>query len=173
MTDKNDFYYKDKKLFNDFCKKYKYYPPILPAKKRIIVLGDLHGDFKLMIRLLKLGKLIDDNNKWIGNDTYVVQIGDQLDSCRSHEQKCDNSSMKSNDLLNETEPEDIKILNFLTDLNFEANNESGAVISLLGNHEILNVLGNMNYVSQNDIDKFVNYKNNSDSTILFNSGKEA
>jgi hypothetical protein len=39
-------------------------------KDRIIVLGDIHGDWELTIKLLKLAKVIDDNNKWIGGETY-------------------------------------------------------------------------------------------------------
>ena len=53
----------DKKNFEKYCqsdkynKKYKYYPLILPARndnQDIIVIGDLHGDFELTIRVLKI-----------------------------------------------------------------------------------------------------------------------
>ena len=172
----------DKKVFDKYCKpdkynkNYKYYPMILPARKDnqdIIVIGDLHGDFDLTIRVLKLAKLIDDNNKWIGGDTYVVQVGDQVDNCRPLDKKCDE---KDSDVISSytgESPEDIRILTFFTNLNIEANSAGGAVISLLGNHEIMNVNGNMNYVSYNDVEKFKNYKDKEHPNLTFDNPKEA
>lgn len=85
-TDKEmifDYKKADKKLFNDNClREYKYYPPILPKQERIVAIGDLHGDFGLAIKVLKIAKVIDDKYNWIGGNTVVVQVGDQLDNCR-------------------------------------------------------------------------------------------
>lgn len=53
---------------------------------------------------------------------------------------------------------DIKILELFTDLDEQAVKHGGRVISLLGNHEISNALGNMSYVSVKGIDGFKNYK---------------
>ena len=78
----NDYENKDRQIFQKNCPSFKYYPPILPAAERIIAIGDLHGDLDLSIRILKLAKLIDNDFNWIGGNTIVVQIGDQLDSCR-------------------------------------------------------------------------------------------
>lgn len=133
----------DEKLFNQYCKNHKYYPVILPKQKRIIVIGDLHGDFDLTIRSLKLAILIDDKYNWVGKDTIVVQVGDQLDSRRDNTNP--NSSYSDNT------PEDIRVLEFMTELNEKAMKKGGMVISLLGNHEIMNVLGDMRYVSKKDL----------------------
>ena len=179
-----NFEVEDKKIFDEYCqpdkygRNYKYYPLILPARndnQEMIVIGDLHGDFELTIKVLKLAKLIDDNNKWIGNDTYVIQVGDQIDNYRpldkkNYEEK-ENSEIVSS--YSGESPEDIKILDFFTKLNTEANEKGGAVISLLGNHEIMNVNGNMNYVSQNDIEKFKNYKDKEKQDVVFANAKEA
>lgn len=148
----NNFKDEDIKLFNQYCKKHKYYPAILPAKRRIIAIGDLHGDFNLTIKTLQLAKVIDNNNNWIGNDTFVVQVGDQLDSKRP-------SSLYNNHNHNHNQNHayDVKILTFMTDLNLQANKVDGGVISLLGNHEVMNVLGNMTYVSDGDIESFKHY----------------
>lgn len=181
-----DYELGNKELFDKHCKGNKYYPLILPARKKdedIIVIGDIHGDFDLTLRVLKLAKVIDDNNKWIGKNTYVIQVGDQLDNCRPWIKKCDEPSHSaSNPSRDEKDveslssysgetPEDIKVMNFFTELNKEANKEGGAVISLLGNHEIMNVMGNMNYVSYKDIDKFKHVKGNED--MPFKKLKEA
>lgn len=163
----------DQKLFRKKCPNFKYYPPILPSAKRIIAIGDLHGDFDLTIRVLKLAKLIDNNYRWIGGDTVVVQVGDQLDNCRPFDKKCDEpDSTVTSEYSNDLTPEDIKVLDFFTKLSIDAEETGGKVISLLGNHELLNVMGNMNYVSYNDIQKFKNYKD-PETQKVFDNPKEA
>lgn len=130
-------------------------PPIMPAQKRIIVIGDLHGDYKLTVECLKIAGVVqvgdkngkDDKDVHWTNDknkqkTYVVQIGDQIDRCRPKHHRCDHPDATLND-----EHSDIKIMELLTRLDKEAKKKGGRVISLLGNHEIMNVNGNMNYVS--------------------------
>ena len=48
----------ENELFEEFCKYYEKLPHILPVKKRIICLGDLHGDYKLTLDCLKLANII-------------------------------------------------------------------------------------------------------------------
>ena len=69
-------------IYQQTCKDFNKLPSILPPVKRIIVLGDLHGDWKLTIESLKIAKLINTKLNWVGGDTIVVQLGDQIDSCR-------------------------------------------------------------------------------------------
>jgi Calcineurin-like phosphoesterase len=170
----HDFEKEDRKIFREYCKAYKYTPLILPAKKRIIVIGDLHGDFELTIKVLKMSQLIDDDHHWIGGDTFVVQIGDQLDGCRPLDYKCDHPLSQnphhSESMSQDSQPEDVKILKYFTLLNDEAIKQQGAVISLFGNHEIMNMMGNMNYVTFRDLKGFENY---TDEKMVFKSGKEA
>ena len=47
--------------------------------KRILVIGDLHADYDTTVDLFKYFKIIDVNKKWIANDTFIVQLGDQVD----------------------------------------------------------------------------------------------
>lgn len=160
----------DSDLFEEYCKDYDKLPHILPSKKRIICLGDLHGDYKLTLDCLKLAKIIDDDLNWVAEpkDTVVVQIGDQVDRCRPDvDHKCDNPDTTPFD-----EASDIKILEFFTDLHKKAKKKGGAVYSLLGNHEILNVTGNMNYVSYEGVKQFED-EINPETGKKFQSGKEA
>ena len=160
----------EEKIYKKYCSKYEKIPHILPKSKRIIAIGDIHGDMQLTIDCLKLAKIINDDNDWIAepSDTIVVQIGDQIDRCRPTEKlKCDNPETTPFD-----ENSDIKILEFFTDLNKKARKKGGHVISLLGNHEILNVDGNMNYVSYEGIKQFEN-EINPDTKEKFKSGLEA
>jgi len=120
-------------------------PHIHPRVPRIIAIGDIHGDFNLLIKCLKLGNLIDHNNNWIGGNTVVVQVGDQIDNCRSINNCYDSDK---------NEAQDIEILVYMYNLNKQAKHTGGVVYSLLGNHEIMNVDGDMRYVSYHNILKF-------------------
>lgn len=130
-------------------------PFILPKQERIIVIGDLHGDWDITIRSLKLAKLIDDNLNWIGKNSIVVQIGDQIDRCRDSFKGCEIPESTIND-----ENSDLKILLFLTKLDIQAQKVNGRVFSLIGNHEIMNVIGDLRYVSYQGLKAYQNNNNN-------------
>jgi len=110
---------------------------IFSPKKRIIVIGDLHADWEITKKIFLKLQLIDLNNKWIAipKDTVVVQLGDQLDG----------KGRVGTDAYGE-----IKILDFLDDINAQASFYGGGIYSLLGNHELMNVNCNFSYVSNKD-----------------------
>ena len=111
---------------------------IITNFKRILVIGDLHADYDTTVDLFKYFKIIDVNKKWTAKDTFIVQLGDQIDGKgRGHEDA-------------EGEHE---VLEFLDELNEQAKIYGGAVYSLIGNHEVMNVMGNFNYASEADINK--------------------
>ena len=123
---------------------------IYPAVKRVIAIGDIHGDFDILIKLLNIADLIDINNNWKGGNTYVIQLGDQIDRFRPTFHN-NNKTFNRND-----ENSDIRILEYLINLNTQALKTNGRVISLLGNHELMNVEGNMEYVSYKGLIGFAN-----------------
>ena len=138
-------------------------PSIIPNVNRIIVIGDIHGDIEMTFKSLELAKVIDKNQKWIGGDTVVVQVGDQIDRCRYDGiTPCHYENATKND-----EHSDIRILKFFTKLHNQAQKYGGAVYSLLGNHELMNVNGDMRYVSYKGLRGFDNYKKQ-DGTIISN-----
>ena len=67
------------------------YPPV----SRLVAIGDLHGDLRATLKVLKLAEVISqdcradniDGIKWCGGSTWVVQLGDQIDRCRPDEWK--------------------------------------------------------------------------------------
>lgn len=127
------------------CPNSKFIPTILPPHKRIIAIGDIHGDLDLAIRSFKLANLIDDNYNWIADplNTVVVQVGDQIDSCRPIKNVYDCHNKKQpNDV-----PDDMKVIDFFDRINKQAEANGGAVYSLLGNHELMNSQQNFDYVS--------------------------
>ena len=135
--------------FYRLCPKYNYIPSTLSSKHRIVVYGDLHGDYGLTKKLLEFSKvaIFDDNDKpmWIGGDTHIVQVGDQIDRCRplSQNDNCNNDP----NLTYHDENSDVLIMELFNELHKQAILVGGAVISLLGNHELMNAMGIMDYVS--------------------------
>jgi len=80
--------------------------------------------------------------KWVGGETHVVQVGDQIDRCRPF----DGYSCKNNITVND-EDSDLEIMLFYDSIDRIAKKKGGRVFSLLGNHEIMNVTGDTRYVS--------------------------
>lgn len=120
--------------------KFKFKPHqnfILPAVKKIYVIGDIHGDINAILNILihKI-KVLTEKHEWIGGKSVIVQLGDQVDGCRK------------NCSISENNTDDIAVLKLMTDLHIKASKHGGAVHSLLGNHEIMNVQQNFNYVSK-------------------------
>ncbi|KAI3988115.1 hypothetical protein MKX01_011904 [Papaver californicum] len=99
---------------------------------RLIAIGDLHGDLEKSKQSFKLAGLIDNSDRWIGGNTTVVQIGDVLD--------------RGDD--------EIKILYFLEKLKHEALKSGGLIITMNGNHEIMNVDGDFRYVTPASLNEF-------------------
>lgn len=157
-------------IYKSKCSKYKLFPSTLPPADRIIVIGDIHGDFNILIKCLKIAKLIDNNYNWIGGETIVVQVGDQIDSCRFITKN--NASTNCNNItMDNDNPDDLNILYFMTKLHKKASKEGGAVYSLIGNHELLNSLGDLSYVSHNNLRAFDNYK--TETGVIIKDGYQA
>lgn len=119
-------------------------PSMLENISRIVIIGDVHGDISRLLNCLIHAKIFSNNLKWIAepNDTVVVQMGDQVDSLN-----------RGN--LNEWEElPDIEVLLLMDKLDNIAKLSGGRVLSLIGNHEIMNTMGQFNYVSQNSFKFF-------------------
>ena len=100
--------------------------------ERLVALGDIHGDWKAARQALKLAGVMNNDNEWIGGETWVVQTGDQLDRGDGEE----------------------KILELFEDLADQAHEAGGAFFSLLGNHEIMQVELDFRYVTDGGFEDF-------------------
>ena len=109
------------------------------TNNKIFVIGDLHADYQKTVELFKHFNLIDNNNKWIGRNQIVVQLGDQIDGYGRG--------------VYEDASGEIDILNFFDKIHLEASAYGGGVYSIIGNHELMNVMGNFSYVSRDDMIK--------------------
>lgn len=95
-----------------------------PQPSRIVAVGDVHGDFAQFTAVLRSAGVIDGKNKWAGGQTHLVQLGDIPD--RGADTK--------------------KIIEYLMDLEKQARKAKGMVHLLIGNHEAMNVYGDLRYV---------------------------
>jgi len=145
-----------------------------PLQSRMIVIGDIHGDLDAIINCLILAKCIlpitvpkqktvntmDDffnNLKWIGGNTYVIQLGDQIDRIRA--QRWDQNNIPTNEAF-EDEGSTLEILYLFSYLDQLAQIDRGRVLSIIGNHEIMNVEGDFSYVSLKEFECFKKHLGN-------------
>jgi len=109
-----------------------------PHAERIIVIGDIHGDLKRFKNILLDAKIINNHLEWIAepSNSIVVQLGDQVDSLN-----------RSPDVSSWEVIDDVEMIRFTNFLDNIAKAKGGRVISLIGNHEMMNTIGNFSYVS--------------------------
>lgn len=114
-------------------------------KKRIIVIGDIHGDYDTLVHLLRKLKVVDATLNWTAKNTIMVQVGDQIDAGTRY---TEGDAIEFN---NSHSVSDVSIITFLNQLHIQAIKHKSAVLSLIGNHEIMNTTGDFTYVSKRDL----------------------
>ncbi len=108
----------------------------------IYVIGDIHGDLSVLVKSLRKINIIDRNLNWIGGNSHIVQLGDLLDGGgRGNNMNTNNSSAM----------EEFTIFEFLNNLDNQARQKGGRVHYLIGNHELMNLLGDFRYVATNHL----------------------
>lgn len=122
-------------MFNNIITQYD-----LPHADRIIVIADIHGDLKRFKNILINSKIINNELEWIAvpSNTIIIQLGDQIDSLNRI------PDMKEWEII-----KDIEMLHFTNSLDNIAKSKGGRMISLIGNHELMNIMGDFTYVSNN------------------------
>ena len=100
--------------------------------ERVVAIGDLHGDYERYIEVMRSAGLIDKKDKWAGGKTHFVQTGDIPDRA----------------------PDTLKIIDHMVKLARQAKRKGGYVHMLIGNHEAMNVIGDLRYVSEGEFKAF-------------------
>ncbi|KAI3798074.1 hypothetical protein L1987_33343 [Smallanthus sonchifolius] len=108
-----------------------------PSPNRLVAIGDLHGDLQKSKQALRLAGLIDATDRWSGGSTTLVQVGDVLDRGG----------------------QELKILYFLEKLKRQAIKDGGNVITMNGNHEIMNADGDFFCTFPSGFQEFQNWAN--------------
>jgi hypothetical protein len=100
--------------------------------ERIVAIGDIHGDYDNYIVALTAAGLVDKKGKWSAGKTHFVQTGDIPDRG----------------------PDTQKIIEHIRKLGKQAKKKGGRVHNLIGNHEAMNVYGDLRYVTDGEFKAF-------------------
>lgn len=104
----------------------------ITTSERIVAVGDVHGAYAQFVAILRAAGLIDARERWTGGRAILVQTGDVLDRGAD--------SRKAVDLLRRLER--------------DAPRAGGRVVALLGNHELMRLVGDWRYVSAGELKAF-------------------
>jgi hypothetical protein len=113
-------------------------PSRIPHPGRILVIGDVHGDIDRLMSILISTHIFSTTLEWIAEpkNTHVVQLGDQIDSlCRGGNPEWEKKT-------------DIDVIFTMNRLDEIASVSGGRVISLIGNHEVMNMAHQFMFVSE-------------------------
>jgi hypothetical protein len=95
------------------------------AAPRVVAVGDVHGAYDSFLAILRFSGIADEKGRWTGGKAHLVQTGDLLDRGKDAR----------------------KVLDLLMRLEGEASKAGGRVHALLGNHEVMNMLGDLRYLN--------------------------
>lgn len=99
---------------------------------RVVAVGDVHGAYDALVEVLQDTALIGPDLRWTGGATHLVSLGDLLD--RGTQGR--------------------RVLDLVMRLQGEALAAGGRVHVLLGNHELMNLIGDLRYVAPGDYAAF-------------------
>ncbi|WFD34870.1 hypothetical protein MCUN1_001714 [Malassezia cuniculi] len=109
------------------------YNPTQTYSGRVVVVGDLHGDYEHALAVLRMaGVVANDSLKWSGGKTVLVSTGDIVD--------------RGDDT--------IALYGLFASLRNESVADGGRVVQIFGNHEIMNLIGDWRYVTKGDVESF-------------------
>jgi len=106
----------------------------ITTAERVVAVGDVHGAYDSFVAILRAAGLLDSRDRWTGGRAILIQTGDVLD-------RGDDSR---------------RVLDLLRRLERDAPRAGGRVLPLLGNHELMRVLGDWRYVSPGELRAFRN-----------------
>lgn len=102
-------------------------------------IGDIHGDLDSALATLREHGVIDAKGQWSAGDATLVQLGDMLDG------------LVRTGVPFRTAGGDISVLRFFADLRDQARAAGGDVACVLGNHELMTLVGLFSYAAAEDV----------------------
>lgn len=118
---------------------------------KIIAMGDMHGDYNAYESLMHEANLMDADGNWSGGKTIFVQTGDIPDRG----------------------PDTRKIIESLQRLEKQAPQSGGKVIPLVGNHEAMNMIGDLRYVHPGEYAAFADDNSAATRDTYYTSNQSA
>jgi hypothetical protein len=118
---------------------------------RIVAVGDLHGDYAAYSAIMVAAGLVDRRGRWAGGRTIFVQTGDVPDRG----------------------PDSRRIQRDLMRLQREAARAGGRVVALVGNHEAMNVTGDLRYVHPGEYAAFADARSVSRREQVYEANRAA
>lgn len=105
--------------------------------RHIVAVGDLHGDMGNARKVLQFAGVVDDMGDWTGDVDFFVQTGDIIDRCVFVDSCCYCSVgwVRGDDT--------IALFTWMEKLRAQTHETGGIMLSLLGNHEWMNAIGNL------------------------------
>ena len=100
--------------------------------ERVVAVGDVHGAYDELVAILGAAGLVDGQRRWTGGGAHLVSLGDLVDR-----------GARSRD-----------VMDLLMDLEAQARAAGGRVHVLVGNHDAMNVSGELQYVSPGEFAAF-------------------
>ena len=107
-------------------------PCAIQTTERVVAVGDVHGAYEAFRAILREARLIDNRDRWIGGRALLIQTGDVLDRG----------------------PHSKRAIDLLRKLEREASRAGGRVHALLGNHEVMRLMGDWRYLSPEEVKAF-------------------
>ena len=100
--------------------------------ERVVAIADVHGAYDAMVRGLQSAAVIDEQMAWTAGNAHLVMVGDIVDRG----------------------PNSRDAMDLLMRLETEAAAAGGMVHVLIGNHEAMNLVGDLRYVSDEEYAAF-------------------
>ncbi|MEX2122874.1 MAG: metallophosphoesterase [Woeseia sp.] len=116
-----------------------------PDVDRVVAVSDVHGAYAAMVRTLREAEVLDEALGWRAGPTHLVITGDLLDRG----------------------PDSRQAMDLLMRLEGEAVDAGGRVHLLLGNHEVMNLVGDLRYVSAAEYAAFADEETAADREHAF------
>jgi hypothetical protein len=99
---------------------------------RVVAIADVHGAYDAMVEAMQAAGVVDEQLSWVAGEAHLVIVGDLLDRG----------------------PDSRRAMDVLMQLEGEAESAGGMVHVLIGNHETMNLVGDLRYVSSSEYAAF-------------------
>src|SRR5436305_201262 len=100
--------------------------------QRVVAVGDIHGDKDAFVAVLTMAGIIDDQERWSGGETHLVQVGD----------------------VPGRGPQTRKVFDFMMRLEREAVSAGGKFHALIGNHDAGVIYGDLRNTNPDEYGEF-------------------